>query len=268
MSDDRGSTLTPNYVYREPRAAIDFLERAFGFHAHLVVPGDDGTIAHAELRIGNDYIMVGTADDTPHATLSSYVGVADVDALYARAVAAGAAIVRPVVATAYGSREFAARDREGYPWSFGTYRPIVAGDGDETQPKLYVTLRYDAARDAIAFLCDAFGFTEHAVYPNDKHSAAIDHAQLARDTTLLMLGSDRDNELALAQPAAGAPVPGLSLYVPDPEAHCARAMRAGAEIVDAPSDTTYGARAYVARDPGGYVWHISSYRPSAVAEAT
>jgi uncharacterized glyoxalase superfamily protein PhnB len=46
--------------------------------------------------------------------------------VYARALAAGATILRPVEATTYGSREFALRDPEGHSWSVGTYDPWAA----------------------------------------------------------------------------------------------------------------------------------------------
>jgi uncharacterized glyoxalase superfamily protein PhnB len=54
------------------------------------------------------------------------VYVADVDAHYARAKAAGAQIVRELEDTPYGSREYSVRDLEGFLWSFGTYRPETA----------------------------------------------------------------------------------------------------------------------------------------------
>ena len=56
-------------------------------------------------------------------TRSSYVIVKDADAVYARAQAAGAQIVRPLQNTAYGSREFTLKDPEGHSWSVGTYDP-------------------------------------------------------------------------------------------------------------------------------------------------
>ncbi len=81
-------------------------------------------------------IMLGSAKDDEHGrrfqspdehgdteTMSAYIVVSDVDAVHARAVAAGATIVRPVQKTSYGSTEFALRDPEGHSWSVGTYDP-------------------------------------------------------------------------------------------------------------------------------------------------
>ena len=56
-------------------------------------------------------------------TRSAYIVVPDADATHARAVAAGATIIRPLQNTDYGSREFAVRDPEGHSWSVGTYDP-------------------------------------------------------------------------------------------------------------------------------------------------
>ena len=72
--------------------------------------------------------MLGSDRDDPYGkvgTAAVYVAIADPDAHYARAKAAGAEIIRELNDTPYGSREYGARDLEGNAWSFGTYR---AGD--------------------------------------------------------------------------------------------------------------------------------------------
>ncbi len=59
-------------------------------------------------------------------TGSLYVVVTDAEAAHARAVAAGARIIRPLKETPYGSREFAVKDAEGHSWGVGTYDPWAA----------------------------------------------------------------------------------------------------------------------------------------------
>ena len=59
----KGPVIIPAMRYRDAPAAIDWLCRAFGFEQHLVVPGPDGTIAHAQLTFGNGMIMLGSARD-------------------------------------------------------------------------------------------------------------------------------------------------------------------------------------------------------------
>jgi uncharacterized glyoxalase superfamily protein PhnB len=131
MSDTRSdvtASLFPAMSYRDAPAAVDWLERAFGFARHAVYDDGKGRIVHAELRFGNGMVMFGSArePDPENAWTEQdgvYCVVEDVDAHHARAQAAGAEIVRPPADTPYGSREYTARDLEGRLWSFGTYRP-------------------------------------------------------------------------------------------------------------------------------------------------
>jgi uncharacterized glyoxalase superfamily protein PhnB len=124
-------TVWPTLRYRDAVAAIGFLTEAFGFEEVLVVPGErDGEVAHAELRWPEGGgVMLGTADrpesvfsQGPTGVFGLYVVTDRPDELHARAVAAGAAVVRGLEDHDYGSREFAVRDLEGNLWSFGTYR--------------------------------------------------------------------------------------------------------------------------------------------------
>ena len=122
---DSAPTFYPSFRYRDAVAAIDWLERAFGFERQMVVPGPDGTIAHAQMRFGNGLIMLGSLKDDVlgDARSAVYVYVPDVDKHAAGARSAGAEIVVEPHDTDYGSREYAARDFEGGMWYFGTYRP-------------------------------------------------------------------------------------------------------------------------------------------------
>jgi len=127
--------VIPTYRYRDAHAAIEFLERAFGFERVNVFPADGGPVVdHAELRFGDGWIMLGSVRDggaelsAAPGTGTAYVVADDVDALHQRAVAAGADIVRELADMDYGSREFAARDPEGNVWSFGTYAPGRSAD--------------------------------------------------------------------------------------------------------------------------------------------
>lgn len=118
--------------YRDPRAAIDFLVKAFGFEVHALHEGAGGEVEHAELRFGQDMILVGGFSEEIVAsgrTVSGgtggvYVSVRFVDGHHDMAVAGGAKITRPLADTDYGSREYSCRDIEGYEWSFGTYDPL------------------------------------------------------------------------------------------------------------------------------------------------
>lgn len=130
------ANLPPKHVwpivnYADAPAAIRFLGEAFGFEERLVVPGErPGEVAHAELRFPEGGgVMVGTADrpesvfsQLPTGVASVYVVTDEPDALFDRATAAGAPLVRGLQDEDYGSRGFSVRDPEGNLWSFGTYR--------------------------------------------------------------------------------------------------------------------------------------------------
>jgi len=119
----------PVLKYDDARGAMEFLARAFGFETHASYDGENGGVAHAELRLGDQYVMLGSTNEGEErfthgaGRQSLYVVVDDPDALHDRAKEAGATIERELTDHDYGSREFTARDPEGNLWSFGTYRP-------------------------------------------------------------------------------------------------------------------------------------------------
>jgi uncharacterized glyoxalase superfamily protein PhnB len=120
--------IFPVFRYQDAPAALKWLAKAFGFKKQLEVPAPGGGIAHAQMSFGPGMIMLGSAQedpDNPWAAVKQGVAVyvEDVDAHYDRAKAAGAQIVRELQDTPYGSREYSARDPEGFLWSFGNYRP-------------------------------------------------------------------------------------------------------------------------------------------------
>jgi uncharacterized glyoxalase superfamily protein PhnB len=130
--------MIPFLSYRDSKAAVRFLEEAFGFEAKLVVE-NEGTVVHAQVGYGTGMVMMSdvttgdgfltTAADVGKPTGGVYVVIdGDVDAHAARAEQAGATIVRPPADQDYGGREYTCRDPEGNLWSFGTYDPWAPVD--------------------------------------------------------------------------------------------------------------------------------------------
>jgi uncharacterized glyoxalase superfamily protein PhnB len=126
----------PAVRYADARAAIAWLQRAFGFEPQVVYDAPDGGVAHAQILVAGNLVMLGTSRDDTYpvrsprevggVTAGIYVALPDaasIDALHERAKAAGAEIMEPPHDTDYGSHDFSARDLEGHPWSFGTYQP-------------------------------------------------------------------------------------------------------------------------------------------------
>jgi uncharacterized glyoxalase superfamily protein PhnB len=129
--------------------------------------------------------------------------------------------------------------------------------------RVFPTLRYRDPAAMIAWLGRAFGFTEHVVYRDD--AGAIVHAELACGAALIMLSTARDDRFGAMVGAPGGPGNGQAIYVAvdDADAHHARAEAAGAEILMALTDTDYGSRDYICRDPEGCIWCFSTYWPKA-----
>jgi uncharacterized glyoxalase superfamily protein PhnB len=138
MAETR-STVIPGHRYRNAAAAIDWLSKVFGFEQHVVYKGEDGSIAHAELTLGGGMIMLGSGKNDEFGrgfkapdelggieTRSIYLVVSDADVAYARAVEAGAEIIRQLQDMVYGSREFRVKDPEGHTRTAGTYDPWAA----------------------------------------------------------------------------------------------------------------------------------------------
>lgn len=139
---DTVSTVIPCLRYRDARAAIAWLQRAFGFEPQAVYAEGD-TVHRAQLVYGHGMIMLGSVDTTSdwgrhsvqpdevggRQTQSACVIVADPDAHYARAVAAGARVVIEIADQPYGGRGYACRDPEGFLWWFGSYDPWRAHAG-------------------------------------------------------------------------------------------------------------------------------------------
>ena len=130
------TTINPALRYRDAQGAIAWLCKALGFERRAVYEDGEGGIAHAQLTLGNGLIMVSSARDDAwgqrmaqpdeiggRETQCCCLTVADVDAHYQRAIAAGAEIIEPLEAKDYGGKGYACLDPEGHLWWIGSYDP-------------------------------------------------------------------------------------------------------------------------------------------------
>jgi uncharacterized glyoxalase superfamily protein PhnB len=127
------SDIHPALAYDDAAAAIEWLCRAFGFRARLVVRGPDGRVEHSELTLGTGVVMVSSSKEdqgrvSPRrlkggVSIALSVYVADPDAHFRQATAAGARVLRPLRDEEYGARGYMVEDLEGHQWYFGNYRP-------------------------------------------------------------------------------------------------------------------------------------------------
>jgi PhnB protein len=126
------STLTTALVFKDAKKAIAFYKKAFGAQERIVLDGPDGTVLHAELKIGDSVFMLGeenpawpehkAAESTGNAgCFSLNLYVPDADAAFKQAVAAGAAAVEPPKDAFWGDRYGRVVDPFGYTWGLLTH---------------------------------------------------------------------------------------------------------------------------------------------------
>lgn len=123
-------TVTPMFIFKDARKAIDFYRRAFGAVERFVMPGPGGKgVMHAEIAIGDSLMMMGeehpqqpcrSAETTGGSPVNFYLYVANVDEAIATAVAAGATLNMPVDDMFWGDRVGTVRDPFGYSWSLAS----------------------------------------------------------------------------------------------------------------------------------------------------
>ena len=143
------ATVVPCLRYRDAPKAIEWLCSVFGFEQHLVVPNENGTIAHAQLSFGNGMVMLSSVSKVENdfsrltrqpdesggmEAQSPYLIVSNADAVYQRAKAVGAKIEIGIKVEDYGGRGFSCRDLEGHLWNFGTYDPWTPNSNDIAPP--------------------------------------------------------------------------------------------------------------------------------------
>jgi PhnB protein len=130
-------TATPYLIIKDAARAIEFYKKAFGAMELMRMPGPDGTIGHAEIKIGDSPIML--ADEVPGmdfkspeslggSPISILLYVEDVDAVFNDAVAAGAKVQRPVADQFYGDRTGGVLDPFGHVWYIATHREDVSSE--------------------------------------------------------------------------------------------------------------------------------------------
>lgn len=114
-------SVIPYFAIAEPGALLEFLAAAFGAEPGLAMRNPDGTLQHAEARIGNCVLMMGrSASGRPNTT---YMYVPDVDAVYRRAMAAPGAArsLREPTDEWYGDRSAGVEDSQGNQWWLATH---------------------------------------------------------------------------------------------------------------------------------------------------
>ena len=148
MPDWRPS-LIPAVFYKDPKAALAWLEKAFGFELFMLLEDAEGNVAHSEMRHGDAVVMVGSEWSEEHRSPAStggkntqtvHIGVTeDIHAHCARARAAGAEILMEPAEQFYGAATYRCRDPEGHVWTVAQQVKDVSREEAEAASGLKIT---------------------------------------------------------------------------------------------------------------------------------
>ena len=143
------SALSSALCYRDPKAALRFLEAALGFELVMLIEDDQGALAHSEMRHGDALIMIGNEWTEDHKSPASIGGKntqtihirieTDCDAHCERARAAGFEILAEPATQFYGDRTYRCRDPEGHIWTIGQTIAAVSREEAEQATGLKIT---------------------------------------------------------------------------------------------------------------------------------
>jgi uncharacterized glyoxalase superfamily protein PhnB len=241
-------TIAPYIIVPRAGGFIEFLKGAFAGAERFRVPIEGSEfIMHAEVAIGNSVIELADANEQiPAAPMAIHLYVDDADAVFARAIQAGATSIYEVGDHVSGDRQGAVRDPFGNLW----YIAMIQGwtPGPEGVPSVQPYLHLRGAEKMIPFLESAFGGVVQGHVPTSPEGHVLHATVQIGDNTL-----ELDEAHGEFQPMPCH----LHLHVNDADGMYARALRAGATSIDAPSDKPYG-RSGGVKDPFGNSWYMTS----------
>lgn len=135
--------------YQDAKAAVAWLEKAFGFELFMLIEDGEGNLVHSEMRFGDAAVMIGNEWSADHKSPRSIGGkntqtvhiqiATDVDAHCAQARAAGAEILMAPETQFYGDRTYRCRDLEGHIWTVGQTVQTISREEAEQATGLKIT---------------------------------------------------------------------------------------------------------------------------------
>lgn len=143
------SGLRSAVFYQDPKAALGWLEKAFGFELVMLLEDAEGNVAHSQMEFGDSYVMVGQEWSADHKSPKSVGGKntqtvhiqidTDLDDHFARAKAAGAVIDAEPQMQFYGDKTYRCRDPEGHIWTVSQTVQAVSREDAEAASGLKIT---------------------------------------------------------------------------------------------------------------------------------
>jgi uncharacterized glyoxalase superfamily protein PhnB len=230
-------SVTPCIVHSGGDKLVEFVKRAFGAEETFRTASAAGL--HVEARIGGAPLMIGSAESKTNIS-AFHLYVPDCDAVYRRAVEAGAVSMGEPADRPYGERSGFVKDFAGNHWYIATM--LKGPFAPETYGTLMPYLFPARARAFIDFARRAFAAEEIGVY---EHEGRVMHAAIRMGGSVVEMGESPETPPMHNR---------LFLQVEDCDAVYARAIGAGATSVQGPADMPYGLRTAVVLDPFGFEW--------------
>jgi PhnB protein len=242
-------TLTQYLSVNGATRLIDFLKEAFGAVENFRVNRPGGqSIMHAQMRIGDSMLELADASEEFGARLlGNILHVDDADAVYQRALKAGATSLFVPTEQPWGDREAGVKDPAGNHWNITAIRKT--GHRTEDTRAIIPYLNLVGGADFVEFTKRAFGAKEAFMLKSP--DGKVVHARLRIGDSILALGEASDER---------AVIPGaLHMYVTNVDAVYAAAVREGIKVLRPLRDEPYGDRAAVLEDAFGNWWFPSTH---------
>lgn len=241
-------TITPYLAVHDVMALIEFVKQAFDAEGAVYGIGSQGGY-HSEYKIGDSFVMIGGggAWKGEQKVTALHVYVDDVDASYARALAAGAKTVNEPMES-HGERIAGVKDLAGNEWYLA--KRLSGSHTDEGLRSVNVYLHPVGAAKMIDFLKRSFG-AEEIVSHRETPDGPVLHAKIRIGDSVLEMGEAHGPYQALPSM--------IFLYVDDVDAWHRRAVAGGATVIDEPKDQPYGDRVSAVSDPFGNTWYLATH---------
>jgi len=241
-------TVTPYLIVQGAAEVLEFARQAFGAQEIFRFKLPDGSIGHAEFRVGDSMVEIADGNQQhPPIPATIHLKVDDVDAVYERALQAGGTSLYPPTDHDYGERDGGVQDPGGNHWYIGSPRGETHFLPD--QRSVTPCLHIERAAACMEFLKQAFRAEE--VMRHQTPDGIVHYAKMRIGDSVLEMGEAHGKFPAM--PA------NLHLYVPDADAVYRQALAAGAASEREPRDEPYGDHIAGVRDPFGNIWWIATH---------
>lgn len=241
-------TITPYLTVKRAEQLVEFVKQVFGGNEVFRTTGSAGGL-HAEVTIGDSKLMIGGYEAVEEMPTALHLYVPDADAVYQRALDAGATSVEEPVDQFYGDREAGVKDPTGNVWWIATHKLGLPGTYIPAGMRPVTPFLHPiGAPGLIDFMKQAFAAEE--ISREQSPDGMIHHAIVRIGNSMIEMG-EAHGELAQPMP------PALFMNVENLEEAYQRALDAGATSLQEPTRQSYGRTAWV-KDAWDNTWYLTA----------